>query len=69
MKAGIEQGQEMFAIRFLENAAYEVAKKTIINNLIPQTAEFLVDFRQLEEVKYTYAVDDRKRIIMIFWYS
>ena len=59
----------MFAIRFSENAAYEVAKKTIINNLIPQTAEFLGDFRQLEEVKYTYAVDDRKRIIMIFWYS
>ena len=69
MKAGIEQGQEMFAIRFSENAVYEVAKETIINNLIPQAAQFLVDFRQLEEVKYTYAADDRKRIIMIFWYS
>lgn len=67
MKAGIEQ--EMFAIRFSENAVYEVAKEKIIDNLIPQAAEFLVDFRQLEEVKYTYAVDDRKRIIMIFWYS
>ena len=69
MKAGIEQGQEMFAIRFSENAVYEVAKETIINNLILQAAQFLVDFRQLEEVKYTYAADDRKRIIMIFWYS
>ena len=69
MKAGIEQGQEMFAIRFSENAVYEVAKEKIIDNLIPQAAQFLVDFRQLEEVKYTYAVDDRKRIIMIFWYS
>ena len=62
MKAGIEQGQEMFAIRFSENAVYEVAKEKIIDNLIPQAAQFLVDFRQLEEVKYTYAVDDRKRI-------
>ena len=69
MKAGIEQEQEMFAIRFSENAVYEVAKEKIIDNLIPQAAQFLVDFRQLEEVKYTYAVDDRKRIIMIFWYS
>lgn len=54
---------------FRKNAVYEVAKEKIIDNLIPQAAEFLVDFRQLEEVKYTYAVDDRKRIIMIFWYS
>lgn len=60
MKAGIEQEQEMFAIRFSENAVYEVAKEKIIDNLIPQAAQFLVDFRQLEEVKYTYAVDDRK---------
>lgn len=29
MKAGIEQGQEMFAIRFSENAAYEVAKRQL----------------------------------------
>ena len=49
MKAGIEQGQEMFAIRFSENAVYEVAKEKIIDNLIPQAAQFLVDFRQKKD--------------------
>lgn len=67
MRNEILKEQELFAVRFGDESAYETAKDEILNDLIPQVAQFLADSSGLEEVKYTYAVDDRKRIVMVFW--
>lgn len=67
MRDEISKEQELFSVRFADESVYETAKDEILNDLIPQAAQFLADSSSLEEVKYTYAVDDRKRIVMVFW--
>lgn len=67
MKEGIAREEELFTVRFSDANVYEMAKEDILQRLIPHAAQDLAEKRGIEQVKYTYAVEDQKKIVMIFW--
>lgn len=67
MNASIYNGDEIFVCKFKDYQVYDMAVKSMADDLLPQAAQTLASVYDLEKVKYSYVADDTHNKMMVFW--